>query len=112
MIAGHCMKNIGTLVFSLLFFTTQLYSQKMAAGYILTKEGDSLTGYIRNHDIKNYKDSLLFRQTAQNGKSIFYNVKNCKGFGSFKPSVKYERWKTTIGISYFDKNYYLINADR
>jgi hypothetical protein len=103
------MKNFGALLLLFSISGTQLFSQKMIPGYILTDKGDSLMGYISGQDIKNYRDSFLFQPAT--GDRIFYNIKDCKGFGSFKPAEKFERWTVTIDMSYFDKDLYLINAD-
>jgi hypothetical protein len=89
-------------------FAAQSHGQKMAAGYIVKENGDSLMGHISTRDMKNYSDTLLFEQ-ANGGKKVF-STKDCKGFGSFKPAEKYERWTVTMDMSYFDKDMYLINA--
>jgi hypothetical protein len=80
----------------------------MSKGYVLTNEGDSLVGYISKRKTGD-EDNLLF--TKNKTDKVTYNIKNCKGFGFFKPAAKYERYEVKMDMSYFDQYFYLINAD-
>ena len=102
------MKCPGLLLLLFCMFAAQSHGQKMTTGYIINENGDSITGHISTRDMKNYSDSLLFDQ--DNGGKKVFSTKDCKGFGSFKPAEKYQRWAVTMNMSYFDKDMYLINA--
>lgn len=104
------MKNIQLLFVLFCLPVIHVYGQKMTGGYILTENGDSLTGSLSSRHITNFNDSFLFA-AGMTDQKIWYTAKGCRGFGTFKPDDKYERWTVSMDMSYFDRDMYLINKD-
>lgn len=82
----------------------QSQAQKMVPGYVITAGGDSLSGSLSQRDLKNYRDSALFRSGE---KSFYINTANTRSFGTYDPGEVFEKWTGTLDMSHLNDKYEL-----
>lgn len=74
------MKNIFTIIatFAILAFTTTTISAKQYKGYIITKKGQKVEGFIKARNVTIDQVKITF---INNGKKKTYKPKDIKGYG-------------------------------
>jgi hypothetical protein len=93
------------LVFSFQF----LFAQKMVPGYIITINGDSLTGAIASKDLKKKVSGFLFYSNGRGNIEKYISIHDCIAFGLYDPPTRFERWTGEMDQSYIGQNFQLEN---